>query len=184
MSIREQERRQREAERRINKLMKRADREVRETIEARAVAADRRKEEVKRRIEKGDVDPRPLPGMREDSMASMPSMESSESMESMPSMASADYASALSDQEANAGGNMMEDMPLEGKMPIDPARAEEELAQDLTEDTGAGGDIHLHTERKADEMANQMTEDTGTEGDMAEHAERKVDQMGNEMVEE
>ena len=172
MSIREQERRQREAERRINKLMKRADREVRNTIEARAVAADRRKEEVKRRIEKGDVDPRPLPGMREDSMESMPSMES------------ADYASALSGQEANAGGNMMEDMPLEGKMPIDPARAGEELAQELTEDTGAGGDIHLHAEHKADEMANQMTEDTGAEGDMIEHAERKVDQMGNEMFEE
>lgn len=185
MSIREQERRQREAERRINKRMKTADREIRDTIEARALAADRRKEEVKRRIEKGDVDPRPLPGMREDSMASMPSMESSESMKSMPSMESADYASALSDGEANAGGNMMEDMPLdEEKMPIDPAQAEEDLAQELTEDTGSEGDVHLHAERKADEMADQMTEDTGAEGDMVEHAERKVDQMGNEMFEE
>lgn len=185
MSIREQERRQREVERRIDQRMKTADREVRDKMEARAVAADRRKEEVKRRIEKGDVDPRPLPGMREDSMPSMPSMESSESMKSMPSMESADYASALSEEEANAGGNMMQDMPLdEEKMPIDPARAEEELAQELTEETGSDGDIHLHAERKADEMANQMTEDTGAGGDMVEHAERKVDQMGDEMFEE
>lgn len=185
MSVRDQERRQREAERRISQAMKRADREVRDVMEARAVAADRRKEQVKRRIEVGDVDPRPLPGLREDSMPSMPSMKSSESIESMKSMESADYASALTSEEASAGGNMMQDMPLgEEKMPIDPAQAEEDMAQELTEETGSDGDVHLHAERKAEEMANQMTEDTGAEGDMELHAERKVEQMGNEMFED
>ncbi len=76
MSIRDQERRQRQVERRIDEAMRRADREVRQTMEARAWAADRRKEEVKRRIERGDTQPRPLPGLREDSMASMESMAS------------------------------------------------------------------------------------------------------------
>ena len=184
MSVREQERRQRAVERRIDKAMRRADTEVRDRIEQRAKAADRRKEQVIRRIEKGDVQPRPLPGLREDSMESAESMQSMESAESMQSMESADYASAVTEEEANAGGGMMEDMPLEGHMPIDPARAGEDLAQRLTEDTGAGGDVHLHNERKADEMAKQMTEDTGAGGDMNLHAERKVDQMGSEMFED
>ncbi len=52
MSVREQERRQRETERRIDEAMRRADREVKGRIEARAKAADRRKEQVIRRIEK------------------------------------------------------------------------------------------------------------------------------------
>jgi hypothetical protein len=184
VSIRDQERRQRAVERRISEAMLRADREVRRPMEARAKAADRRKEEIKRRIEKGDVQPRPLPGMREDSMASMQSMASMEPMESMKSMQSADYASGLSAEEASSGGNMMEDMPLEGKMPIDPAAAEEDIAQRITEDTGTGGDPHEHNEIKADQMAQSMTEDTGAGGDMNLHAERKVDQMGNEMFED
>ena len=46
MSIKDQERRQRQAERRIEQSMRRADKNVRDVIEARAVAADRRKEEV------------------------------------------------------------------------------------------------------------------------------------------
>ena len=182
MSIREQERRQKEIERHINARMKRADKEVRQAMEARAVAADRRKEQVKRRIEVGDVDPRPLPGIREDSMPSMPSMESSESLGSMESMPSADYASELTDEEANADGPMMEDMPLEGKMPLDPAQAEEDLAARVTEDTGGHGDPRKHAEQKADEMAGQMTEDTDADGDMTEHAERKVDRAEDEML--
>lgn len=184
MSIRDQERQQREVERRINDRMKRADREVRQAMEARAVAADQRKEQVKRRIEVGDVEPRPLPGMREDSMESMPSMQSSESMESMESMPSADYASELTEEEANAGGNMMEDMPLEGKMPIDPAQAEKDLAERVTEDTDGHGDPHKHAEDKADEMASQMTEDTDADGDMVEHAEHKVNQAEDEMLQD
>jgi hypothetical protein len=183
MSIREQERRQKQVERRIEETMRRADREVRQKMEARAVAADRRKEQVKRRIEYGDVEPRPLPGMREDSMESMESMPSMESSESMKSMQSADYASGLSEDEANSGG-MMQDMPLEGKMPIDPAAAEEDLAQRVTEETGSGGDPHLHNERKADQISEDMTEETGAGGDMNVHAERKVEQMGQEMAEE
>ncbi len=184
MSIKDQERRQRQAERRIEQSMRRADKNVRDVIEARAVAADRRKEEVKRRIEVGDVDPRPLPGIREDSMESMPSMESSESMESMESMESADHANEVTEDEANAGGNMMEDMPLEGKMPIDPAAAEQDLAQRVTEDTGGHGDPHRQNEEKADEMADQMTEETGSDGDMNLHAERKTEQAENEMLED
>lgn len=164
--------------------MRRADREVRQAMEARAVAADRRKEQVKRRIEVGDVQPRPLPGMREDSLPSMQSMPSMESMDSIESMPSADYASGLSEEEANAGGNMMQDMPLEGQMPIDPAQAEQALAQELTADTGSGGDVHLHNERQADRMSREMTEDTGAGGDMNEHARRKVEQMGDEMFQD
>jgi hypothetical protein len=69
-------------------------------------------------------------------------------------------------------------------MPIDPAQAEEDLAQRVTEDTGSEGDPHLHNERKAEEIANQVTGDTGAEGDMQVHAERKVDQMSQEMYED
>jgi hypothetical protein len=75
-------------------------------------------------------------------------------------------------------------MPLEESMPYDPASAEEDLAQRVTEETGSGGDVHLHAERKAEKMAQQMTEDTGAGGDMNLHAEHKVDQMENEMSED
>jgi hypothetical protein len=147
MSVRGQERRQREAERRMDKEMRRADKESRKQIEARAGAADKRMRQVIRRIEKGDVEPRPLPGLREDSMESMMSMES---MESMKSMESPDYASEVTEEEADAG-QMMQDLPLVGHMPIDPAQAEEAVAQRVTEDTGSEGDPHLHNKRKAEE---------------------------------
>lgn len=75
MSLREQERRQREA-------MRKAD-EVTRRIEARMRAAERqekeamlRAQEVKRRIEEGDVQPRPLPSLREDSIPSTPNSPS------------------------------------------------------------------------------------------------------------
>ena len=61
MSIREQERRQKEAERRIDERMRAADRRVRGGILARQKAADLRANEVIERIEKGGVEPRPLP---------------------------------------------------------------------------------------------------------------------------
>jgi hypothetical protein len=77
----------------------------------------------------------------------------------------------VTEEEADAG-RMMQDMPLQGHMPIDPAQAEEDLAQRVTEDTGSGGDPHLHNERKAEEISNQITDDTGAEGDMQVHAER------------
>ena len=86
MSIREQERRQREAMNRIDERMRRSDREVRGAMEERSRQADLRAREIVRRIEKGDADPRPLPGMREDSLESMESMKSMESSESMKSM--------------------------------------------------------------------------------------------------
>ena len=66
-------------------------------------------------------------------------------------------------------------------MPQNPADAEEDLAQRVTEDTGSGGDPHAHNERKAGEIAQQFTEDTGTDGNMTEHAEHKVRQTGREM---
>jgi hypothetical protein len=56
-------------------------------------------------------------------------------------------------------------MPLQGVIRPDPASAEEDLAQRVTEDTGSGGDPHAHNERKADEMAAEMTVDTGAGGD-------------------
>jgi hypothetical protein len=51
--------------------------------------ASRRAEEVERSIEVGDVQPRPLPSLREDSIPSMESMKSMKSIESIKSMESA-----------------------------------------------------------------------------------------------
>jgi hypothetical protein len=126
----------------------------------------------------GDVEPRPLPSLREDSLPSMESMESSESMASMESTESAALTSGVPSEEAYDGGNMSEDMPLG----IDPKGAHEELGQRITEDTGSDGDIHLHAQRRGEEMRKEMTEDTGAEGDMQEHADRKVQQMENELL--
>ena len=179
MSIRDQERRQKESERRIDERMLAADKHVRGNILARQKAADRRAEEVIERIEKGGVAPRPLPSLREDSMASMESMPSMESSPSVASMESASTVSGVTGKAQPEGMN--EDMPLEGVMPYDPEDAGEDLAERATGETGSGGDVHLHAERKADVMARQMTEDTGAGGDMNLHAGRKVEQMGNEM---
>ena len=172
MSIREQERRQRQAEKRINGQMRRADKEVRGAMDERSRQADLRAKEVVRRIEKGDADPRPLPGIREDSL---------ESMESMKSMESADPVMEVNvDAEAYDAGK---GMPLEDHVPFNAAEEEEDLARRITEDTGGHGDPHAHNEQKADELAEQMTEDTGAEGDMTKHAERKVAQHGEQMFE-
>jgi hypothetical protein len=161
--------------------MRAADRHVRGGILARQKAADLRANEVVERIEKGGVDPRPLPSLREDSMASMESMPS---MESSPSMESIESAEPVSDVTGEADADEMhEDMPLEGAMPYDPASAGEDLAQRVTDDTDSGGDPHEHNERKAHEMAGQMTEDTGSGGDMNLHAERKVEQTGEQKLE-
>jgi hypothetical protein len=162
--------------------MRAADKHVRGGILARQKAADRRANDVIKRIEKGGVDPRPLPSLREDSLASMESMPS---MESSPSMASIDPAETVSGVTGEAEPNeMQEGMPLEGVMPYDPASAGDDLAERATEETGSEGNVHLHTERKAGEMARQMTEDTGSGGDMNLHAERKVKQMGDKMFED
>jgi len=161
--------------------MRAADRRVRGGILARQKAADLRANEVIERIEKGGVEPRPLPSLREDSMASM---ESVPSMESSPSMASIESAEPVNDVAGEAEAEEMhEDMPLEGVMPYDPASAGEDLAQRVTDDTDAGGDPHQHNERKASAIAKQVTEDTGAGGDMNLHAERKVEQTGDQMFE-
>ena len=80
--------------------MRAADRRVRGGILARQKAADLRANEVVERIEKGGVDPRPLPSLREDSMASMESMTS---MGSSPSMASIESAEPVSDEQGSGG---------------------------------------------------------------------------------
>ena len=149
MSVREQERRQKDAEKRIEVQMRRADRQVLGTILARQEEATRRAEQIVRRIEKGDVQPHPLPSLREDSMGSMESMRSTESAETVSGVTG----------EAQPEG-MKKGMPLQGVMRYDPASAEEDLAQRVTEDTGSGGDPHAHNERKGDEMAV----DTGAGG--------------------
>jgi hypothetical protein len=182
VSIREQERRQRESARRIEKSMREADKHVRGSIMARQKEAEGRAKDIIRRIEKGDVDPRPLPGVREDSLASMESMPSMQSMDSTPSIESADTVSGVTG-EAEAQ-YMQEGMPLEGVMPYNPKDAHEDLAQRVTEETGSDGDPHAHNEAKADELAKSMTEDTDADGDMVEHAEGKVENMGQEMFED
>ena len=181
MSIREQERRQNEAERRIDERMRAADRRVRGGILARQKSADLRADEVVQRVEKGGVDPRPLPSLREDSMSSM---KSTPSIESSPSMASIESAETVSDVTGEADADEpQEEMPLEGVMSYDPASAGGDLAEMMNEDTGAGGDPHQHNQIKAREMAKQMTEDTGAGGDMNLHAERTVEQTGDQMFE-
>jgi hypothetical protein len=178
MSMREQERRKRQAIDRADGIKNRIAGRMRDA-ELIAKEAKRRADQVKRRIEVGDVEPRPLPSLREDSLPSMESMESSESMASMESTASAALTSGVPSEEgAYDGGNMSEDMPLG----IDPKGAHEELGQRITEDTGSDGDIHLHAQRRGEEMRKEMTEDTGAEGDMQEHADRKVQQMENELL--
>ena len=175
--MREQERRKRQALDRADGVKNRIAGRMRDT-EFIAKEAKRRADQVKRRIEVGDVEPRPLPSLREDSLPSMESMESSESMASMESTESAALTSRVPSKEAYDGGNMSEDMPLG----IDPKGAHEELGQRITEDTGSDGDIHLHAQRRGKEMRKEMTEDTGAEGDMQEHADRKVQQMENELL--
>jgi hypothetical protein len=71
------------AERRIDGRMLMADKRVHGNMLARQKAADRRANDVIRRIERGGVDPRPLPSLWEDSMASMESMPSMESAEAV-----------------------------------------------------------------------------------------------------
>ncbi len=176
--MREQERRKRQAISRADGIKKRIAGRMREA-ELLAKESKRRADQVKRRIEVGDVEPRPLPGLREDSLPSMESMESSKSMASMESTESAELTGGVpSEEEAYAGGNMSEDMPLG----IDPKGAHEELGQRITEDTGSEGDIHLHAQRRGEEMKKEMTEDTGAGGNMKEHADRKVQQMENELL--
>lgn len=62
--------------------MRRAEQSERR-IRAQEKEADKRADEVVRRIEKGDVTPRELPGKGEDSVESIGNMESMDNMESM-----------------------------------------------------------------------------------------------------
>jgi len=69
MSVREQERRAREAVRSSDEVRKRIDTRMQQAAR-QANAATLRAEEVRRRIEVGDAQPRLLPSLREDSMPS------------------------------------------------------------------------------------------------------------------
>src|SRR3954462_12690502 len=88
MSVRDQERRARQALSRSNDVQTRIERRMNQAVR-QAEEAMLRAEEVRRRIEVGDVDPRPLPSLREDSIPSIPSMKSMESIESIKSAKSA-----------------------------------------------------------------------------------------------
>jgi hypothetical protein len=74
MSVRDQERRARAAMWRSEEVVSRIERRMRGPTH-QANQATLRAEEVRRRIEVGDVRPRPLPSLREDSMESMKSPE-------------------------------------------------------------------------------------------------------------
>ena len=88
MSVRDQERRARQALRRSDEVRTRIEQRMQNAVH-QADEAMVRAEEVRRRIEVGDVVPRPLPSLREDSIPSISSMRSMESMKSIPSMKSA-----------------------------------------------------------------------------------------------
>ena len=149
MSIRDQERQQKQAEKRMSAVMRQADARAR-AILARQKEADKRANEVVRRIEKGGVDPRPLPGMREDSLESM---GSTESMESSRSLESSETAEPIAEVSADASTDESdESMPAEDAMPYNAEEAGEDLADRVTEDTGAQGDPHAHNEQKSTEM--------------------------------
>src|SRR5215208_6099726 len=75
MSVRDQERRAREAMRKSDEVASRIARRMQEA-DRQAEEAMLRAKEVERSIEVGDARPRPLPSLREDSMESMKSMES------------------------------------------------------------------------------------------------------------
>ena len=75
MSIHEQEHRAREAVRKPVEAEARIERRMQEAVR-QANRAMLRAEEVERRIEVGDVEPRPLPSLREDSLPSTPSSPS------------------------------------------------------------------------------------------------------------
>ncbi len=90
MSVRDQERRAQEAMRRSEEVQTRINSRMQGAVR-QADQASLRAEEVRRRIEVGDIEPRPLPSLREDSLKSSPSMKSMESSPSMKSTESADW---------------------------------------------------------------------------------------------
>lgn len=85
MSVRDQERQEQELMRRVYEAQRKSDREVEGRILKKQREAELRADEVERRIEKGDITPRALPGKMEDSVESTKSMESTESMKSIES---------------------------------------------------------------------------------------------------
>lgn len=92
MSMRDREQRKRRATSRADAVEKRMIGRMRE--------AELLAKEVKRRVEVGDVEPRPLPSVRE-------SVESSLSMGSSGSMASARLSGGVpAEEDAYSGGNM------------------------------------------------------------------------------
>lgn len=74
LSVRDQERRAREAIRRLDEVASRIERRM-QGATRQVNEATLRAEEVRRRIEVGDFVPRPLPSLREDSLESTESPE-------------------------------------------------------------------------------------------------------------
>src|ERR687886_495609 len=103
MSVRDQERRAEEAMRQSDKVKGRIDRRMQSAVR-QANEADLRAEEVRRRIEVGDVQPRPLPSLREDSIPSSPSMPSTPSTESMKSAELLDKTASREDYSQDYHG--------------------------------------------------------------------------------
>jgi hypothetical protein len=102
MSVRDQERRARQAIRRSDEVRMRIDQRMKNAVH-QAEEVILRAEEVRRRIEVGDVQPRPLPSLREDSIPSMKSTESIESMKSMKSAELRDKKLARADYSEDYG---------------------------------------------------------------------------------
>src|ERR671932_705658 len=84
--------------RRSDEVRMRIDQRMKDAVN-QAQEAMVRAEEVRRRIEVGDVQPRPLPSLREDSIPSSPSMPSTPSTESMKSMKSAELLDKTASRE-------------------------------------------------------------------------------------
>lgn len=85
MSVRDQERKEQELMRRAHEAERKSDKETGERILRMQREAELRADEVERRIEKGDIEPRALPGKKEDSLESAESTESTESAKSIES---------------------------------------------------------------------------------------------------
>jgi hypothetical protein len=85
MSVRDQEQREKELMRKVYEAQRKSEREVEARILKQQREAEKRAKEVERRIERGDVTPRPLPGKKEDSVESTGSIESTGSMKSIES---------------------------------------------------------------------------------------------------
>lgn len=85
MSVRDQERKEQELTRKVREAERKADEKIGKRVMKKQREAELRADEVERRIDKGDIEPRSLPGKRGDSVESTESIESTKSMKSIES---------------------------------------------------------------------------------------------------